>query len=427
MFNLKKHIVYLSHFVTGQVLLQLLNILNGFFLLRWLSIAEQAKFSVAFSIQSLILSLYDFGFTGSIVALVGNRIDDKKAVGAYIQSAKRLRNYLFFFSALITICFLPLIIHKQSWSYIDLAVIMTPVLLAVLWQADCSLYDSTLIMHKKMKELYKPQIGLAAAKLGINFLLSISGFISAFTTLTLNAFTLLINGKVFKKAAIPYVDVASEEDTKVKFREMVDYLKPLFPSLIFNALYGQIQIFIVSFFGNTANIAEIAALGKLTQIFVFFGSINGMIVTPFIAKSSKEKLIKNILIVMGVSLALAACIYLVASFMPGLLLFLLGPKYYHLRYLLHIMVLNACLSYVAGTLWTISSARKWLFWWGTIGYILTVIVTQLAGVMMFDLSQTLGVLQLALLTGLGTLGIHIAIGLVGIRKEYIELKNTFTI
>lgn len=415
--DLKKHIAYISQFATGQFLLQGLNVLNGFFLLRWLSIPEQAKFSVAFGIQSLILNLSDLGFTGSIIALVGTRIDDRKLIGGYINSAKRLRNYLFFFSCLVTIIILPFIIRKQSWGYGELVLILTPVLLAVFWQADCSLYDSTLVMQKKMKDLYKPQVGLAAFKLITNFVLHLSNIITAFSTLLLNAVVLLVNGKTFKRKAAPYIDMSPNDLHEHQFKEMINYLKPLFPSLVFNALNGQLQIFLISFFGKTNNIAEVAALGKLSQMFIFLGSINNMIVSPLIARATKENFLKKYILVLIGSFGIACLIYFVSLLIPNVLLFLLGPKYSNLKEALGFIVLTACVSYFAGTIWTMSSARKWLFWWGTLGYIGVMIVFQVAGIFLFDLSSTIGITKLSLLTACGVLSIHICIAVVGLVKD----------
>jgi len=420
---IKKHFAFFSRFVTGQLLLQGLNVLNGFFLLRWLSVTQQAKFSVAFSIQSLILSLSDLGFTGSIIALVGNRYDDKRVVGSYIQTAKRLRNYLFFFSVAVTLIIVPFIIKEQAWSYIDLAIILAPVLLAVFWQADCSLYDSTLVMHKKMTELYRPQVLVAALKLSTNFFLHIFGWIGAFSTLVVNAFALLFNGKSYKRKAAAYVEITPGDKYDAQFKEMVNYLKPLFPSLVFNALYGQIQIFLISLFGKSANIAEIAALGRLAQLFLFLNSVNGAVIAPLIARSPANKLAPKYFLIIVASFSVAGIIFLLSLFCPNLFLLLLGPKYYHLKNELMLMILNACLSYVGGVMWTMHSARKWIFWWGTWSYMICVVTCQTIGITCFDISTTHGVLCISTLTLSSMLLIHGFTAWLGFRKTRQDLAN----
>jgi O-antigen/teichoic acid export membrane protein len=413
---------YFTKFATGQFFLQFINILNGFFLLRWLSISEQAKFSVAFSIQSFVLSLSDLGFTSSILALVGTRVSDKKVVGSYIMVAKRLRGYLFIVSSLVTLILLPLIIHKQSWSYFELATIFLPVLLAVYWQANISLYDSTLVMHKKVVELYKPQIFFAACKFTINYFLFALGYIGAISTLILNAVVIFFTGNAFKKKAQPYIEISNSK-YEIEFKEMVNYLKPLFPNLVFNAFYGQIQIFLISLFGKTNNIAEVAALGKLAQIFLFLGSINSVIVAPFIAKSSMETLVKKYFFVVLISIFIALFIFLSSIFFPNFYLFLLGQKYYYLKNELSLIMSNACLAYIGGVLWTMHSARKWVFWWGTFLYISTIISTQIFGFFWFDIGTTHGILLLGFITQVGIILVHCIYGLIGFRKDSRVVKD----
>ena len=406
---------FLFHFLTGQFLLQFLNLVNGFFLLRWLSVSQQAKFSIAFGIQTLILTLSDLGFTGSIIALTGNRIHEKETIGAYIQSAKRLRNYLFWFSCILALVLLPYIVHRQEWSNTELGVILIPVFLSVFWQADASLFDSALIMHKKMKELYVPQLGIAAMKLASNFLLYLTSMVGALSTLIVNAVALFLTARVFKKQAKPFIKFP-DRDIKMEKAEMTRYLKPLFPSLIFNALYGQIQIFLISFFGKTSNIAEVSALGRLGQLFVFLGTVNAVVIGPLIARSPSQSVSKKFFMILTFSTLAAGCIFLLSVMAPGLFLILLGPKYSHLSAILPITILSSCTTYVGSVIWAMNSARKWIFWWGSIAYISVITICQIIGILFLDLSYTKGILELSLLTAVVVLIVQLCISVVGFRK-----------
>jgi O-antigen/teichoic acid export membrane protein len=412
----KRNKSFLLQFLTGQFLFQFLNLLNGFFLLRWLPIAEQAKFSVAFSIQTLIITLSDLGFTSSIIALTGSRINDKEVIGSYVQSAKRLRNYFFAFSCLITLLLLPYIIKKQAWGYGELFIILVPVLLSVFWQADCSLYDSTLVMHKKMKELYKPQIAISGGKLLTNFILQLSQSIGALTTLIVNAIALFFTSLFFKKQAQPFIKICAETYPDQQ-KEMFQYIKPILPSLVFNALYGQIQIFLISFFGKTANIAEVAALGRLAQLFIFLGSFNAIVISPVIAKKTHLETRKLYILILGGALFVAGSIYSLSILAPGLFLFLLGPKYFHLENILSMTILSSCVTYVGGVIWTMNSARKWIFWWSSVLYIVSILCCQIIAIMYFDLSKTSGVILLSLLTAIIILMVQISISVTGFIKH----------
>src|SRR5690625_2710448 len=78
-------------FLVGQGALQLIQVLSGFFLFRWLSVEQYAQYSVVFACQSTAGMLVELGFLGAIVALVGNRIQDKKVLGNYIRAGRFFR------------------------------------------------------------------------------------------------------------------------------------------------------------------------------------------------------------------------------------------------------------------------------------------------------------------------------------------------
>ena len=79
-------------YMTGQGLVQLVNLSVGLLLIRWLKIEGYAQYSVAFSFQTTFSLLTDLGFAGTIVALVGPRGNDPEVVGKYIRSGRHLRN-----------------------------------------------------------------------------------------------------------------------------------------------------------------------------------------------------------------------------------------------------------------------------------------------------------------------------------------------
>src|SRR2546429_7619042 len=73
----------ITSFLAGQGLIQLLNVVTGFLLLRWMSVESYAQFSIAFGFQSMLQWLVDLGTVGAIVALVGNRGKEREVVGKY--------------------------------------------------------------------------------------------------------------------------------------------------------------------------------------------------------------------------------------------------------------------------------------------------------------------------------------------------------
>ena len=413
----KNMIKYLFAFVKGQLPLQIINLFTGFFLLRWLTLREQAIFAVAFSFQSLILSISDLGFTGSIIAMVGNKWNDKIIVGSYVAAAKKLRTYFFLVSLALSSILIPFIAKKQTWTLFQVLEIFTPVLLGVFWQANCSLYDSVLVMHKKLSELFRPQLIMSSLKLGVIYILYKTGYISALYVIILNALVYLSNGKTYKRNAQQFVFFDTSSNNNKQIIEIFNYIKPLLPSIIFNALNGQIQIFLISLFGKSINIAEVSALGKLSQLFLFLNSFNSLVIAPYIAKTEREELFKKYLIVFLSALITGGAILLFTYCFPFFLKSFLGKKFSYLSNdYIFLLVFSSTVGYWSVTLWTMSSVLKWVYWWASIANILIIISIEVLSIIFLNISTTIGVLEMGLFVNVAVFLLQISISIVGFYK-----------
>jgi O-antigen/teichoic acid export membrane protein len=418
----KTFLPVVSRFAAGQIGLQFFNMLNGFFLLRWLSIEQQALFSIAFSVQTLLTSLSDLGLCGSIIALVGQNHYDKVMVGKYIASARYLRNIFFLIAFLLCLVLYPILIKQQAWDSYIFWFNMLPVILAAYFQADMGIYSAPLMIHKKLNALYLPQILSSALRLLVNYILFIATYINSFTTITINALMLLFNSRVFKKKAKDlYAEISKDSLLPQQARgEMLKYVSPQIPGLLFNSIYGQLQVYITAFFGKANNIAEVAALGRLSQLFLLLSAFNSVLIGPFIAKSSPQGLPKKYLASLMLAISIAVTLILSAYILPGFYLFILGEKYYHLESELILIISTASISFVSMVFWIMHNSRQWVFWWASWAYIAGVVLSQIAGLLTINLSTTHGVLVLSLITAVVVFLIQIFIGWYGFRKEHLS-------
>jgi hypothetical protein len=103
----------------------------------------------------------------------------------------------------------------------------------------------------------------------------------------------------------------------------------------------------------------------------------------------------------------------IAFLFPDPLVWILGSKYQNLRVETGWIVAGACVNYVNGVMWTIHSARKWIYWWGTGLYIGLLLATQLICVSFMTLNTTLNVIYFSLITTVAVTLVHIANGVYG--------------
>jgi hypothetical protein len=355
--------------------------------------------------------LTDLGFSGSIIALAGSRGRDPEVLGGYLRSARNWRSKMQGMVLLIAAIVFPLITWTQPWGYKAKFLLFGTVVLGVLFQG-WAMYGTPLLVHRALQKYYRPQIHAAVLRLALSAGFYSMGWLSAWAAALLAALALGYTGLDYRRAARAYIREPEQSQPECN-SEMLRYLTPLIPGVVFAALQGQILIGISAIFGTTRNLAEISALGRIGQLFLILGAFNAVFVQPYIAGVPHALLARRYCQILAAALGIACIIGTVGFLLPQPLLWLLGRNYAGLEREIGWVVLSACISYLGGVMWTMHAARRWIFWWGSFAYISSMILVQTVGIAFFDLTQTLGVVWLGILTSVTCLFVHLATGIYG--------------
>ncbi len=405
----------LLSFFIGQPAIQLLNLVTGFLLLRWLDVDEYAMLGIALAFQMTVCQLTDVGFSGSIVALSGSRGQDPEVLGTYLRSARYWRSRVQTFTLIIAAFAFPLVTWNQPWSPTVKVLLFGSIALGVLFQG-WTMYGSPLLIHRALRCYYTPQIQSAILRLLCCAALHAAGFLPAWLAAMLSALTIGFTGLSYRHSSRAFVQEPVESVPKAN-AEMLRYLSPLIPGVAFLALQGQILVGISSIFGATQNIAEVSALGRIGQLFLILGAFNSVFIEPYIAHVSAELLPRRYFQILVVAIAICASITFFGFTFPQPLLWLLGKNYATLENEIGWVVLSGCLAYLGGVLWSMHAARRWIFWWVSIAYIISIIFTQLICVMLMDLSQTQHVIFFGVISTLVSLLLQASVGVRGLFSE----------
>jgi O-antigen/teichoic acid export membrane protein len=401
----------LISFFIGQPAVQFLNIITGFLLLRWLDVEQYAMLGITLAFQITINQLADAGFSGSIIALSGERGRDPVVLGAFIRSARywRFRSQLLVL-VLSAIAF-PWLTWSQPWPVLTKLLLFTTILLGLLFQG-LSLYGAPLLVHRALRPYYTPQIIAALARLALAAAFFATGLLNAWQSALLSVLTTAYTGLRHRALARPYLHEPSVSDPD-RNRAVLRYLAPLFPGTIFAILQGQILIALGALFGTSQNIAEVTALGRLSQIFILFGAFVTVFIQPYIASLPRALLLRRYLQILSICTLFWSLVALVGWHYPDPFLWLLGPKYATLGRETSLTLVSGCIAALAGLMWAMHAARGWLFWWGSFTYIATMIMAQIAGLLWLDLSRTDHVIQFGFLTVLAGSLVHLATAVYG--------------
>jgi len=409
----------LGEFLLAQGVLQILMAVGGFLLLRWMPVEEYARFTLAFAIQSAMIAIADIGFSGAIVPLVGRRTGEPATIGAYIAGARRLRQWLLPFVMVGGFLAFLLLGRRQGVEFAHLAVLFLLVAATVWTNAVSVLNGAPLVIRQDLRFLQVIQNGMAVLRIGGYALGHVAGILGSVLALGLNT---LLNGGLaglLRRRARPHVDVPDgNAPSAVAARaEILRFIRPQVPILIFNALQGQIIIFLASMFGRGGSLAETGALTRLNLIFAVAPYLLGWVVQPYFASIESRLVVRRFWQITGAGFLTLACAPLAGWVLPEPFLWLLGPSYSHLRAEVALLLLGGSLGAAVGLVSTLLFARRWVFTDAIVWIGLLTGGFQVLAVAFGDVSRPSGALGVMICGNAGSLIAYVILAVRGQRKE----------
>jgi hypothetical protein len=399
-------------YFTGQGLVQLLNLSIGLLLLRWLNTDNYAQYSVAFGFQTTLTLLTDLGFAGTIVALVGPRGNDPAVIGSYIRSGRHLRIVMLSWLTPVAAVVYIAIARRHGWGIITSTLLFASIISSSYFSGMAYYYSSPLTIRGRLHHLFRHQLAAAIFRVAAGFVFHLTGGLLAWTMSWINALSFLLIGLLNRRESRSFVALPAEPLPAVT-RQMIQYVLPNLPGLIFYAFQGQIGVFLISFFGQSHSIAEVGALGRLAQLFVFFTGFNTMVIEPFMARAPRESVLRIFLSVLSVASCICVVVCLLGFSHSSLFLLLIGARYKSLAREAGWTVLVSCLGYLGTVVWTMNLARRWIFWITSWLSIVTILATQIVFLHLVKVDSTLHTIYFGVATSIAALTANLSNSVYG--------------
>jgi hypothetical protein len=405
-----------TRFFLGQGALQGINILVGLYLVRVLSIESYAQFGLTVGFQQTVGLLMDLGFASTIIPLVGARGDDRGLVGRYVRAAKHLRDRAFWILApFAAIVFIAMMFHHH-WSWYVQTLLICSVLLSIYSSGKVSYYGAPLFLYGKLKEYYLPQTAVGGGRLLALLGMRVVGALNGWTAAAVSALGITVNGELLQRETRNHIDWPETDDPKTD-KEVLRYIMPAIPAMIFAAFQLQSSVFLISIFGQTAGIAEVSALGRLSQLFGILGVFNAVVIEPSMARLAAEKVAKRYAILISLGVLVCAPIVILSFAAPGKVLWLLGSKYSDLQSVVGWAMLGGSVYYLALLIWVMNRARKWVFWSGTALEIGLTLLLQILFILLHGVRTTPDAIYFGFVSALGPLTTQIYVMFLGMFKD----------
>ena len=394
-----------SGFIFGQGAAQGMSVLAGLFLVRKLSVEAYAQFGLASGFQTVFSVLMDLGFASTIIPLVGDRRDDPALIGRYVRSAKHLRDRSFWLLAPVAAIAFLAIVHRHHWSWTVQLLLLGSVLVSLYSVGKVAYFSAPLFVFGRLREYYVPQVVTGAVRVLAYVGLAFAGSLNAWTAAGLIALTFTFNASFIQRASRKLLTWPTRDDPATD-REMVKYILPASPAIIFSAFQSQISLFLVGIFGGTINIAEVTALSRIGQLFALLLTFHVVVTEPYIARQPRAGLMRTFALFLLAGTIASVPAVLIAFVWPQVFIFIIGGKYEAIRGLMGWYVLSCCMNLVAGLMWIMNRARKWVFWSGSIVEVGLVLGTQLVFLALVGVHTTQQAVHLAVASSFCYLAAH---------------------
>ena len=401
-----------AEFLVWQGLSMAGNLLYGLLCVRLLPIAEYAKFVVVFAIQGSLVVLMDVGISGSLVPLIGERIDDRQLIADFVASLRQLAHWLFAIVTPITIIVYPLLVRNRHWSWQTVAAMVAILLVSVWFARVGAAYGAVMIVRRDRRRWYQAQMASSLGTLVLLFVFFAFHWLNAFSAILIN-----VSGVVGAASAcylrsrqlLGVVGVPSRE----KRSAIIHFALPSIPSVIYFAVQGPLSVLLITIFGRTAGVASVGALSRLGQGFTLLYQMNPLLVEPYFARLPKSQLKSHYLGAVTVAACFGLCVVALARVFPGAFLWILGPKYANLRFEVLLVMISGSMGLVGGLMASINGARRFVYYWDNMARNIITLTVQIVFIWKADLSNVRTVLWFGIATGLPSLVLQTTVGVYG--------------
>lgn len=378
-----------------QIANQAVAMVTALAVVRSLAPEQYALYSLAGAALAITNILADSGNASSLSTVLGKAWDDPRKLQTVINTSLRaIRRNLIFSVPIAVLVFLATTHSIASWE--------SMLITAVLFVATAWLTSTQNVLQ---------QVPLFSGRHVSRLLAILSGQWIRLTAIIILIWTGYHSSESFMLAGFlgigislcllwkgfrnPYPELSDQID--IDFQHKINYTTQiLIPNTLFYAFQGQISLIIISIFGQSQGVAQVAALGRVALVFGLLSSLFAIWGPVKFAKIAEpERLRYEFAIIIG-SYCFPVIVtgLLLASF-PQLFLMILGRNYVSLSNEVPLIIWANVLGVISGAIWSLLAARSLISYaWA---FIPISLVTQIFCITTLEVSSVHGVLLMALI------------------------------
>ena len=263
-------------------------------------------------------------------------------------------------------------------------------------------YGSVLLLRRDRRHWYRAQIFTSLGALAVLGLFVALHWLSAFAAILISVARVIAIAAIYHARARKLLAVRGAP-SREKRTAIVQLALPAVPSVVYYALGGQISVFLITYFGRTAAVASVGALSRLAQIFAVLTPINGILVEPYFARLPKMHLKSHYLLALAGVILFGACMVGLAQALPGLFLWILGPRYAGLRAEVVLVIASGAVGLLGALMSSINGSRRFVYYSFVLADNILTLILQALYIWKVDLSTVKAVLWFNIVSMIPTL------------------------
>lgn len=344
----------------GQGLVQLIGFITGIAVIRFLSVDQYAFYTLANTMLGTMGMLANGGIAAGVLVQGGKVWQDRTRLGAVIACGIQLRRAFAFFSFAATGPILVWLLLRNGaswWVALGITAAVVPAFIAAL---SSRIFDTPLRLHQKVWPLQRISVGANLLRLAGTFPV-LFAWPAAIGALLVNGVAEIFANRRLRSAAAPYADFGAAPDPEAK-THIVAMVRRILPNAVYFSFSSQLGVFLVSFFGSAAAIAQ---LGALSRIGMALALVKAVVITLFVPRFTKLPEDSPIMMmrfaqVQGLLWALSIVIMFFIYVFADPILWVLGPEYGDLRVELLLMTAASLVLLASFTTERLNESRGWV-------------------------------------------------------------------
>jgi O-antigen/teichoic acid export membrane protein len=387
----------------AQILIQALGFISGLLVVRLLVPDQYALYTMANAMLGSLTVLADSGISKGALSQGGGVWRDPEKLGRVMVTSAKLRSQFATVGIVVAIPVLWTLLIHHGATWFGALLIVLAIALSFGVALTTAIYQVAGQLHQKVASMAAISlqasvlriIAIAASVIALPY-----SYVALFAGIAPQAWANLR----LKKLSADFVDWSQAEDRVVR-GETLRLVKRILPGSIFYCVNGQLSVFLISIFGATVAVAQIGALGRLSQILTLVGAVSATVIVPRFARlNDPKRLLPSFVISLAGAAVLCALLVGAVVVFRNEALWLLGASYEGLSHELTLAIAGAAISLLGGIAYSLGAARGWVVSpWLSIGATLAM---QSALIYFMDLSTAAGVLLFGLVVSTVPLAIH---------------------